>query len=98
MAKKFLECSIDELTTIKDCAGFAFEVQMLEYRLRKNEHLKNKSLLLYMPNLHDQMVKASYNNSYSKPIMNACGFFEIKELLEKLMNKYGVKENEVVIA
>lgn len=97
MVKSFLEYDVYSLITIKQVAHYAHEVQMLEYRLRHGDHVTSPSLLKYLPKLHSEMCEVHANKNTVAWLLKRCGFFEVKELLEKLMKQYGVEENEVVL-
>lgn len=97
MVKKFLEYDVDSLFTIEAIASFAREVQMLEYYLRHNDFGYKNSRLSYMPVLHQKLCDFHANKNVVAWLLKTCGFFEIKELLEKIMQQYKVEEKEVII-
>lgn len=100
MVKKFLEYDIETLTCIKCCASFAQEVKGIELRLKHGYHLieDGKWLQTWIPNKYDEMIFFPNSTSAVEWVLTDCGFYEIKEKLEKLMKEYGIKENAIVVA
>lgn len=96
MVKNFLEYDVYSLTTIEQVAHYTKEVKMLEWRLKHGDVMK-ESLLKYMPHLHHLLCELHADKNTVAWLLKRCGFFEVKELLEKLMKEYSVQENEVVL-